>query len=115
MILHSVILSLLFFVVFLNGEKREEEERVPGLSDSGASLRCLFLSDSAMPLFKGKKERHLMGSDKLPQVLLLTEQLSTMHTQQIWVFIGKSQGWQLGHLNSFFVFSLSLLSCLSLA
>ncbi|XP_075843867.1 insulin-induced gene 2 protein isoform X2 [Microtus pennsylvanicus] len=44
-----------------------------------------------MLLFKGKKERHLMGSDKLPQILSLSEQLSTMHTRRIWFFIGKSQ------------------------
>lgn len=85
------------------------------LSDSGSSLRCVYSYQTAMLLFKGKRERHLMESDKLPQILSLSEQLSTTHTQRIWFFIGKSQGWQRGCLNSFFVFSLFLLSCLSLA
>lgn len=113
MILHSMILSLLFKKE-VQSEKRKPRH-TPLSSQWSLTALGIFLPDSAMPLFKGKKERHLMGSDKLPQILPLSEQLSAMHAQRIWGFISRSRGWQRGHVHSFFVSALSLLSRLSLA
>lgn len=116
MILHRVILSLLFLFFKWCKERRGRPDILHwALRQWSLTALCLFLSDSAMPLFKAKKERHLMGSDKLPQILPLSEQLSTMHTQRIWVFywqIPRLAAWPFKFLLCVFTF---LLTCLSLA